>query len=158
TAPHLAAKRANMPPRIDGKLDDAAWTHAASSDAFTQKRPDEGKPPSERTTIRVLYDDDAVYVGIDCEQLRSRRVARLTRRDREIETDWVSVAFDTRGEGKSAFEFSVTAAGSLLDGIHYNDTEFSRDWDENWEGRVATTARGWSAEIRIPLRILRFSG
>jgi hypothetical protein len=153
--PHLAAARAEKPPVLDGKLDDPVWQAAPAADAFTQKQPVDGKPPSDRTIVRILYDDDAVYVGIDCPQ-SVEVVARLTRRDRWVEADTVAVMLDTRGDGKSAFEFSVNAAGVLSDGLHFNDTDFNQDWDENWEAATSVRKDGWSAELRIPLRALRF--
>jgi hypothetical protein len=153
--PHLAAARADRPPVLDGRLDEPVWQKAQASDAFTQKVPHDGKPPGERTVVRVLYDDENVYVGVDCPQT-AEVVARLTRRDRQLEADGVTVILDTRGDGKTAFEFSINAAGVLSDGLHFNDTDFNQDWDENWEGRAARTAKGWSAELRIPLRALRF--
>ena len=125
------------------------------ADVFTQKSPSDGKPPGDRTFVRILYDDNYVYVGFDCPQT-AEVVARLTRRDRQVETDAVAVAFDTRGDGKSAFEFQVSAAGVISDGLHFNDTDFNQDWDENWEAKVATRKDGWSAEMRIPLRALRY--
>lgn len=154
--PHLAASRAERPPVLDGKLDDAAWSAAPASDEFTQKAPDDGKPPGERTIVRILYDDENIYVGVDCIQHKSPVVARLTRRDRNVEADSVTVAFDTRSDGKSAFDFSVNAAGVLSDGLRFNDTEYSQAWDEIWEAKTARTHAGWSAELRIPLRVLRF--
>jgi hypothetical protein len=154
--PHAVAARVSSPPVIDGKLDDDAWRDATPTTAFTQKAPIEGAAPTERTIVRVVYDDDALYVGVDCEQPGAPVVARLTRRDREVEADWVSVALDTRRDGKSAFVFEVNAGGALLDGVRFNDTDFSPDWDENWEARVAVRAHGWSVEYRIPFRILRF--
>lgn len=157
SAPHLTAMRVPAPPVLDGHLDDEAWRHAPASSAFTQKRPEGGKPPKEPTSVRVVYDADAIYVGIDCVQRASEIIGRLTRRDRDVEADAVSVALDTRSDGKSAFEFSVNAAGVLTDALRFNDTDYSQDWDENWEASVARTPSGWSAEIRIPLRALRFS-
>jgi len=154
-APHLAAARVTTPPVLDGRLDEAAWQAAPASDTFTQRRPIDGEPPGDRTVVRVLYDDVNVYVGIDCPQ-SAPVVARLTRRDRWVESDRVAVVLDTRGDGKSAFEFAINAAGVLSDGLHFNDTDFNQDWDENWEGAVARTPHGWSAELRIPLRALRF--
>lgn len=153
---HLPARRALKPPSLDGRLDEAAWRGAPASEAFTQKRPSPGAPPTERTRVRVLYDDDAIYVGVECDQTRAPVVAKLTRRDREVESDAITVALDTRGDGRSAFEFGVNAAGVLQDGARSNDTSFSRDWDEVWDGRVARTPGGWSAELRIPLHALRF--
>lgn len=155
TVPHLAAARATVPPKLDGRLDDPAWREAAPTDAFTQKTPVSGKRPADRTVARILYDDDNVYVGIDCPQ-SVEVIARLTRRDRPIEADSVTVVFDTRSDGKSAFEFAVNAAGVLSDALRFNDTEVNQDWDENWEAKVAQRPGGWSAEIRIPLRALRF--
>jgi hypothetical protein len=156
TAALLHPIRSHDAPDIDGRLEDGAWSAAEASSAFVQKFPDEGQAPSEPTTVRVLYDDDAVYIGIECQQAESPLVDRLTRRDREVNADRVEVDLATRGDGKSAFHFGVNAAGVLVDGIRYDDTELSLDWDENWEAAAQRTATGWSAELRIPLRILRF--
>src|SRR5262249_9235446 len=110
---------------------------------------------SEQTTIRVIYDGEALFIGVDCQQ-KAPLVARLTRRDRPIEADSITIDLDSRADGTSAFEFAVNAAGALSDGIRFNDTDYSAAWDENWDARVARSDRGWSAEVRIPLRILRF--
>jgi hypothetical protein len=154
--PHLVAVRTDKPPTLDGKLTEAVWQQAPASESFTQKSPLDGKAPSERTVVRVLYDDDNVYVGIDCPQ-KAEVVARLTRRDRQAEADSVSVVLDTRADGKSGFEFAINAAGVLSDTLRFNDTEQNPDWDENWEGIASMHPGGWSAELRIPLRILRFA-
>jgi hypothetical protein len=155
-APHITAVHVSEPPVLDGRLDDAAWRQAPAAQAFTQKAPMEGAAATERTTVRVVYDDQALWVGVDCEQTSAPVAARLTRRDREVEADWVSVSLDTRRDGKSAFVFEVNAGGALLDGVRYNDTDFSVDWDENWDARVTVRESGWSAEYRIPFRILRY--
>jgi hypothetical protein len=155
--PHLEARRVAAPPAIDGRLDEPAWRDAPEADAFTQKRPVEGEPPVERTSVRVLYDSDAVYIGVACDQAKAPVVARLTRRDRQVEADSVTIALDTRGDGKSAFEFGVNAAGVLSDALRSNDTAVSSEWDEVWDARTAITDRGWSAEMRIPLHALRFT-
>jgi hypothetical protein len=154
--PHVRALHVVEPPVLDGRLDDAAWRDAPASAAFTQKSPREGEAPTERTSVRVVYDDDALWIGVDCEQKGSPVIARLTRRDREVEADWVSVALDTRRDEKSAFVFEVNAGGALLDAVRFNDADFSTDWDENWDARVSVHKDGWSAEYRIPFRILRF--
>jgi len=154
--PHYRAVRTSSPPVIDGRLDDDAWKNALATTAFTQKVPREGAPASERTNMRVLYDDDAVYVAFDCEQRSVPVEARLTRRDRQVESDSVTFTLDTRRDGKSAFEFYVNAAGVLADAIRFNDTDYSTDFDEVWDARTEVRKDGWSAEIRIPMRILRF--
>src|SRR5262249_24714679 len=155
-AASLTPIRASRAPVIDGSLDDAAWAAAAVSKSFVQKFPDEGAPPAEATTVRVVYDDEAVYFGIECAQPDFSVVARLTRRDRLVEADRVEVSVGPGGDGKSAFHCAVTAAGVLVDGIRYDDPELALSGDENWEAEPCRTAEGWTAEIKIPLRILRF--
>jgi hypothetical protein len=154
--PHLQAAYVKHAPRLDGRLDDAAWSAAAASSAFTQKFPDEGKSPSELTTVRVVYDDEALYVGIECVQRTVAAVRRLTRRGRQVESDRVEVDVGTRRDGKSAFQFEVSSAGVLVDGLRFNDTDYEGNWDENWDARTAVTPSGWSVEIKLPFRILRF--
>lgn len=154
--PHATAVRAPSPPVVDGRLDDAVWARAPVNDAFVQKFPNEGTSPPEGTTFRVLFDDTSIYVGIDCVQVEDPIIARLTRRDRASEADRVTVVFDSRGDGRSAYELSVNAAGVQSDAIRFNDTELDSDWDETWDSSVARTTRGWSVELRVPLRILRF--
>lgn len=146
--------RVHNAPQIDGRLDDTIWSTIASSDSFTQTFPNDGKPASEPTRVRVAYDDKNVYVAIECVQ-RTRPVVRLTRRDREVSGDRVSIDIDTGHDRRSAFHFQISAAGVLVDGLRYDDTELSSEWDEIWQGEVAQTADGWTAELRIPLRILR---
>jgi hypothetical protein len=152
----VAPARATDALALDGRLDDAAWTGALPFTTFVQKNPDAGQPPSEPTTVRFVYTDDALWIGIDCVQERSPLVQRLTRRDREVDADRIEVDLDTRATGRDAYHFQVNAAGVLVDGLRYDDTEVNTDWDENWEAQVARTDRGWSAELRIPLRILRY--
>jgi len=155
--PHATATLTTSPPILDGTLDDTVWELAVATDGFTQKSPTDGVAPSERTTVRVLYDREYLYIGIECEQRRSHIVGRMSRRDREVESDRVVVALDTRGTGTGAFEFGVNVAGVLVDSIRFNDTEQSFDWDENWEAKTRVGPDKWTAEFRIPFRILRFS-
>lgn len=166
----MVATRISLRPVIDGRLDDGAWQGASPSSAFTQKFPSEGQAPSERTVLRVVYDDEALYVGIDCEQRRAALTPRLTRRDRDLENDvsklegrppiradQLAVSIDSRRDGGlSAFHFVVNISGVRSDGVYVNDTTLDPSWDENWEARTNIRADGWSAELRIPLRILRF--
>ena len=159
--PHeLAAVRVTAKPNLDGRLDDAVWAQSRGVSAFTQQAPNGGAPPSEATTLRVLYDDDALYLGFDCSQTHTPVVGRLTRRDQDSESDWVWFNVDSRRDGRTAAFFAVNVAGVMADGTSRdtpNGVTTSWEWDENWEAWTARTPGGWSAEIRIPLRILRFS-
>ncbi|HEY8924314.1 MAG TPA: DUF5916 domain-containing protein, partial [Polyangia bacterium] len=158
--PGFSARRVSTPPKLDGRLDDPAWREAQVVSDFVQQAPNEGSPPSERTAMRVVYDDEAVYVGFDCSQVQTPIVGRLTRRDQDSESDWVYVDIDSRRDGRTAAFLAVNVAEVVVDGM-FHDTPtgpvVSLEWDENWEARTARTAGGWSAEMRIPLRILRFS-
>jgi len=149
--------RVTSAPTLAGRLDDEVWSRAAPFTAFVQKDPDAGAPASEPVSVRVVYDETSLWVGIACTQQRSPIVARLTRRDRQVDSDHVEIDLDSRATGRDAFHFEVNAAGVLIDALRYNDTDISYDWDENWEARVATTPTGWSAEIRIPFRVLRYA-
>ncbi|MES1165569.1 MAG: DUF5916 domain-containing protein [Verrucomicrobiota bacterium] len=141
---------------IDGKLTEGAWTAASPRQDFTQFYPDEASAPTEPTVVRVLYDDEALYVGIDCLQRLTPVTAQLTRRDGSAPTDRVTVDISSRADGVTAFHFGVSAAGVLEDGIYFNDSDYSSDWDENWQGAASVRPDGWSVEVRIPFRILRF--
>jgi len=158
--PGLAARRVSTPLVLDGRLDDPAWRDAQAASDFVQQSPSDGSPASERTTIRVLYDDEAIYVGFACSQVQTPIVGRLTRRDQDSESDWVYVNIDSRRDGRTAAFFAVNVAEVVVDGIYHESPtgpSTSMDWDENWEGHTTRWADGWSAELRIPLRILRFS-
>lgn len=156
--PRLQAVRTAAVPVLDGKLDDAVWATTAADDRFTQLFPEERAPPSERTAVRVLYDDRAVYIGLRMDDSDAQRiVSQLTVRDRAVESDWVSVEIDSRRDRATALTFRVNAAGVKLDGMVYNDTELTDEWDGVWYSAVSKDVAGWTAEIEIPLSVLRFS-
>jgi hypothetical protein len=156
SAPAAHATRAAHAPTVDGRLDEAVWATARPIADFVQHYPTGDAPPSERTTMRILYDEEALYVGFDCQHARSPIIERLTRRDRDVETEWASVRFDPKNEGKVAPTFSVSVAGVLADALITEPQTWHMEWDEIWEARTARTATGWTAEFRIPFRVLRF--
>ncbi len=154
--PRVRAERTPAPPLIDGRLDDPVWQRAPLAAGFTQKFPEEAAAPSEATSFRVLYDDEALYVAVDCPQEHTPVRAVLTRRDRDVEADRVSVHIGSRRGEAAAYQFGINAAGVLSDALQFDDNRIAPEWDENWEAVAARTAHGWSAELRIPLRVLRF--
>lgn len=158
-APTLPAVRALEPPTIDGHLDDPIWQKAFVETNFTQHFPDEAKAPTERTELRVLYDDDAIYVGIRCfDSKPDEIVARLTRRDRDIESDKVQIDISSRNDHATAFHFQVNAANVQVDGLRFNDSDYNPDWDSLWYSATSRDDRGWTAEVKIPLVALRYNG
>jgi hypothetical protein len=158
-APTLPVIRTDSPPTIDGELDDLVWGKSWVDPNFTQNFPEEGKPASERTEVRVLYDDDSVYIGVRCfDSQPDKIVARLTRRDRDIDSDKVIVDIGSKNDRASAYHFQVNAAGVQVDGIRFNDTDYSSDWDGRWYSEVSSDETGWTAELKIPLVTLRYNG
>ena len=153
----IHAARRSGPVSIDGRVDELAWNAAELGEGFTQFEPDEGAPPTAPTRFRVLWDDDAIYVAIECDD-PAPPTATLSRRDRAVEGDWVSFDLDTTNDRRTAYHFQVFAGGQQLDALHFNDTDFTTDWDAAWESAVSRTESGWSAEVRVPLRILREIG
>jgi hypothetical protein len=157
SAPQATASRLNGTIRIDGSLNDAQWRIAQPITQFTQLDPSEGKPASERTEIRFLYDDDALYVGAmmyDHERPRGR----LGRRDMPMSaSDWLTVILDTNHDHITAVGFEVNPLG-----VRRDQTRSPNDEDDSWEPvwDVATNVvdSGWVAEMRIPFSQLRFSG
>jgi len=143
---------------LDGRLDEPAWRDAPPARNFRQSDPNEGQPASERTEMRVLYDDDALYVGarmFDSEP--GKIVRRLSRRDDAgVDADWLTVYLDPHHDHLTGARFQVTAAGSLADAAIYNDTFEDASWDAVWDAKVALDGQGWTGEFRIPFSQLRF--
>jgi hypothetical protein len=159
--PSVTAVRTAQKIAIDGRLDEADWGRAVPAKGFRQKDPDEGQPASEATEVRFLYDDKAIYVGarmFDSEP--SKIMKRLTRRDGDTDgmADSILVGFDALHDHLTGSYFMVTAAGSLGDGVMFNDSSDDATWNGVWESAVSIDEKGWVAEIRIPFSQLRFSG
>jgi len=142
---------------LDGILSETAWTTAQPVTDFTQREPVEGAPATERTEVRILYDDDALYVGARLFDSRPDSVrAQLARRDRISSSDRFIVFLDCYHDRRTGFFFGINAAGTLYDGTLYNDDWDSDTWDGVWEGKASRDSLGWSAELRIPYSQLRF--
>jgi len=157
--PAVRAVRSAAPMVLDGRLDEPAWREAPPATGFTQSDPQEGQAATERTEIRVVYDDAALYVGarmFDSEPSKIRR--RLSRRDDyHIDADYLIVYLDPHHDHLTGARFQVTAAGSLGDAALYNDTNEDESWDGVWDAKVVVDDQGWTAELRIPFSQLRFT-
>lgn len=153
----VRAVRARGPIAIDGRLDEPAWAAALPIGALLQRAPREGAPPSERSEIRVLFDDDALYVAARLYDTAPDSVtAVLARRDRIVSADRFLVFLDPYHDHRSGFFFGINAGGTLYDGTLYDDDWSDDTWDGVWEGRAARDSLGWTAELRIPYSQLRF--
>ncbi len=157
----MIAVRADTPPRIDGVLDDQVWQHAPIATGFIQHEPNEGEPATEKTTVQIVYDDEALYVGIVCyDSEPGKIITRLYRRDDELiegESDFAEIDFDPHHDHQTGNFFIVAPSGTLRDGTIFNDDDFNIPWDGVWEAKTTIHDQGWTVEYRIPYHVLRFS-
>jgi hypothetical protein len=143
---------------LDGLLDEAAWTGTETAGDFWQRSPNEGQPATFSTQFQVLYDDDALYIGVmafDPEPHKIRRL--LTRRDEPSSSDWIEVGIDSYYDRRTAFVFAVSAAGVLRDHVVFGDSVADFGWDGVWSAAAQVGDQGWTAEFRIPLSQVRYS-
>ncbi len=156
--PALDAERRTGPVDIDGRLNEAAWAAAPVGSDFMQSWPQPNAEPTERTEVRVLYDDDALYVGVRLRDDQPDSVAaQLARRDASgIYSDWVHVIIDSYHDRRTAFRFSANPLGVKKDVYTSNDGDEDVSWDAVWDVATRVDSLGWTAEYRIPFSQLRF--
>ena len=155
--PAVRAARTAEPIVIDGDLSEPVWQNGNGVTRFRQREPVEGAEPTQRTEVRVAYDDDAIYVGARLHDTAPDSIlARLSRRDVSIPADRFSVYLDPFHDKRSGYYFMVNAAGTLFDGTLSNDGREDDSWDGVWEGKARRDGQGWTAELRIPYSQLRF--
>ncbi len=151
---------------VDGRLDEPVWMTAPAVAEFWQMSPDEGAPATRPTEVRLLYDDEALYIGAWLWDDRGRDVpTRLYRRDVPfMESDVLSVHFDTYHDHRTSYRVVMNPSGAKRDviliagqggglaGLAGGDVS----WNPVWEGKTTVSNEGWFAEIRIPFSQLRF--
>ena len=143
---------------LDGILDEEVWQNVPVATGFTQRFPHNGQPATEKTEVKILYTDRAIYVGVMAYDSSPDSVmAALFRRDGNQPSDWFYVSFDSYNDNRTAFTFAINPRGVQKDILYYNDSREDILWDAVWEAETQLLDNGWSAEIRIPLSQLRFS-
>ncbi len=142
---------------MDGRLDDTAWAAAPMATGFVQREPVEGRPAEQDTEVRVLFDEDALYVGLRMLDTHPDSIARqLYRRDDRGQADYVEIAFDPNLDRRTGYVFTVSAANVQGDKYLYDDEHDDRAWDAVWSSAVTVDDGGWTAEMRIPLSQIRY--
>ena len=141
--PTLKTLRITTPPTIDGRLDDEIWAQAPAADHFRQRDPNEGQPATERTEIRVLFDDNALYIGARMFDSQPSAISkRLGGRDQWPDADSITVYLDPRHDHRTGVQFTVTAAGVQGDGVLSNDNFRDDSWDAMWSSAVSHDDKG----------------
>jgi hypothetical protein len=155
--PNVSARRAIGAINVDGLLNEPDWTTDPMGATFVQAEPDEAAQPSFATIAQVLYDDNAIYIGARMHDAYPDSIVhRLCRRDDGARSDEFTVYLDPYYDRRSGYWFVISAAGTLRDGILYNDSWDDSSWDGVWQGKAHIDSTGWTAEMRIPFSQLRF--
>ena len=168
-------------PTVDGSLDEAAWQQAQVMTGFTQREPMDGQPASERTEVRVVFDAEALYVGVWAFDSQPENITYGERiRDFEVtDSDAIVFVLDTYNDDQNGFIFGTTPTGIEYDGQVTNEGRgggrfggggfnsrqrfqsgsgggFNKNWDGSWTVATTTDGEGWYAEFRIPFSTLRY--
>lgn len=154
------ATRASGPIVIDGRFDEESWASAPPVSNLIQRDPVEGAQPSERTEIRILYDNQHIYFAVTCyDSDPSGIVATELRLDDEMETDDIfEIMLDTFHDHRNGYRFRVNPLGTRHDQSVGNEGESRNlNWDEKWYASARITEEGWVAEIAIPFKAVRFA-
>src|SRR5688500_6486878 len=146
------------PISIDGALSESAWTSAPKIGELIQRQPDTGQPPTERTDVTLLRDEDNLYIGIHAYDAEPDRVVGTQMiRDASLNADdRIEIVLDTFRDQRSAFYFATNPAGALVDGLAFANGQLNTEWDAIWHVRTQRTSNGWTAEFAIPFKSLSF--
>jgi hypothetical protein len=164
--PTFSAVRLDPDDRIavDGKLDEGSWQRTAPTTQFTQQDPANGEASSERTELRIIFDRDNLYIGVECfDSQPAGLLFNQMMRDGALDGDdrfmWVLDSYNTQ---QSAYYFEINPAGAMGDALVVPaqgglfGSVLNRAWDGIWLARVQRHAQGWTAEIQIPFKTLNF--
>src|ERR1043165_994397 len=155
-AEKLTAEKAIQPPKIDGTLDDECWQQAPVNKDFIISTPTYGKPAAFKTEVKIIYDDNAIYVGVYCYDSEPHKVMRqLSARDGQSNSDWISIGFDTYNDNINGYRFQLSAANVQSDS-RLSPGNNDLNWDAVWYSKTSLKSDGWVAEIKIPYSALRF--
>lgn len=166
----VRAVRIEKPPRIDGFLKDPAWNAAVPITDFRMIEPHPDGDPTEKTEVRILYDEANLYIGVFCFDSEPSRIAANTmahdsagstrgsgygRPPAAAAEDLVRILLDPFQDRRTAYVFIVNPLGARSEGLAHEGSA-SLNWDGIWEARCRILENGWSAEIRIPFKTISF--
>lgn len=166
----LQAIRIEIPPKIDGFLEADIWEIAPSAANFIQKQPAEGKPATENTEVRILYDNENLYIGVMCyDSEPDKIIANEKERDSHniYDNDHFQIMLDTFHDRRNGYIFVINALGAKLDlqvrkegrdegGRGIANPNVNTSWNGVWQVKSAIHEKAWTAEIEIPSLTLMF--
>ena len=156
----ITALYVEAPIVIDGILDEPQWSLAQAGGDFIQNEPRTGEPATERTEVRILYDDENLYIGVYCFDSAGKEgitVTEIKRDYRPFDNDHFSFVIDTFDDNRNGFLFGTNPRGAQREGQVEGDGDSTNfDWDAIWYVKAKITEQGWQAEFAIPFKTLRF--
>jgi len=154
----IVAVEAHAPIVVDGALDEEVWRTAAAATGFIQAEPHEGDAATELTEVRIAFDGEALYLGVECHDTSGGPIVNYIRKDFTAgEQDSFEVILDTFADRRNGFVFVVNAEGAKSDAQIANEgRDVNTSWDAVWSVATRRGQTGWSAEIRVPFKTLRF--
>ncbi len=156
----VRATRIREPVVVDGRIEDDVYSSVPAIDGFIQQEPQEGAPSSERTEVWIFFDDSNLYISARCWASEPERIiANEMRRDNwaiAFQNDNFSVVLDTFHDRRNAFLFSTNPVGGLFDAYVTDERETNRDWNTVWHSSSQRFDQGWTVEMSIPFKSLRY--
>ncbi|PJA08399.1 MAG: hypothetical protein COX70_03770 [Flavobacteriales bacterium CG_4_10_14_0_2_um_filter_32_8] len=153
----IDAVRVQEAPKIDGILDDEVWKKAPIATDFIQNEPNPGNKPSQKTEVRVLYDNTALYIGATMYDVSKDSIMRqLSQRDEEENTDLFAVFIDTYNDGQNGYGLVVHPTGVQWDAKYSEAQGQDISWNAVWISEVFIDENNWYVEMKIPYSAIRF--
>lgn len=157
--PTLEAFPLNEQISIDGRLDETFWNAIEPATGFIQRGPLSGEPATQKTEVRMGYDETYVYIAARMYDTEPDQIAaQLFRRDGSGYSDWFEVIIDSYYDHRTAYGFQVNPRGVVKDQLYYDDNNEDGTWDAVWSAASHIDELGWTTEIRIPFSQLRYNG
>ncbi len=157
----MRAIRLGQPLTLDGLLDEPVYENVPPVNGFIQQEPNEGAPATEDTDLWVLFDDKHIYIAARCWDSQADLImANEMRRDNIalFQNDNFAVVLDTSYDRRNAFVFHINPLAGLMDAQVFDENLFNRDWNTVWDARTARFDKGWTLEIAVPFKSLRYKG
>ncbi len=153
----LTIVRTISPPKIDGRLNDEIWKNIVPATDFIQVNPYNGNPATFNSEVKIVYDDNAIYVGAMMYDPNPDSIlTELSERDDIGMTDYFGIYFDCFNDYLTSYGFYVTASGVQIDIKNTEAYGEEESWDAVWKSEVQIVENGWIAELKIPYSALRF--
>ena len=154
----IEAVRVEIAPKIDGDLNDEAWVGVPIATDFIQNSPYPGKPASQKTEVKVVYDDQALYISAVLFDVSSDSIIRqFSQRDEEDNTDIFGIFLDTYNDDQNGYAFVVHPTGVQWDARYSNEQGQDVSWNAVWQSEVTIDDNNWYVEMKIPYSAIRFA-